>query len=171
MSQFGQQSPHATAHAMATFLEPGRSRSHRNSTNSSGNLVNPQSILNLKLIVAHRNYLSMTITTVARIWFHYPQVPPQRYTMCSSLSFQRCLITRGVTVIALAQSFANVADIEDHAFNLPPLHYQGPHWTLACSTCLIPVPFSLLLEFFIEFFIGRHISTISGLSALSPIRL
>ena len=37
--------------------------------------------------------------------------------MCSSLSFQRCLITRGVTVIALVQTFTNVADIEDHAFN------------------------------------------------------
>ena len=30
---------------------------------------------------------------------------------------RRCLITRGVTVIALAQTFTNVADIEDHAFN------------------------------------------------------
>ena len=55
-----------------------------------------------------------------------PQVPPQRYTMCSSLSFQRCLITRGVTVITLAQSFANVADIEDHAFNLVLSLNPGP---------------------------------------------
>ena len=45
------------------------------------------------------------------------QLLPRRYTMCSSLSFQRCLITRGVTVIALAQMFTNVDDIDDHAFN------------------------------------------------------
>ena len=128
MSQSGQQSPTPplTPWQPSSRLEPGRFRSHRNSTNSSVNLINPQSILNLKLFVAHRNYLSISITTAARFWLHYrdcrPQVPPPRYTMCSSLSFQRCLITRGVTVIALAQSFANVADIENHAFNLNALN-------------------------------------------------
>ena len=86
-------------------------------TNSSGNLVNPTvnpqfeaNSCSSELLFNVNNYSCTNLVSL-------PQVPSQRYTMCSSLSFQRCLITRGVTLIALAQSFANVADIEDHAFN------------------------------------------------------
>ena len=42
-----------------------------------------------------------------------PQLPPGRFTMCPSLSFQRCLIARGTI-----EMFANMADTEDHVFNL-----------------------------------------------------
>ena len=75
-----------------------------------------------------------------------PQLPPRRFTMCSSLSFQRCLITRGIIKIALAQAFANVADIEDHAFNqLEPQEgredHRGAFWldTLDSWTALVSV--------------------------------
>ena len=57
------------------------------------------------LIVVHRNYLSHAVnvnnyscTNLAPLL----QLPPQRYAMSSSFSFQRYLVTRGVTVIALA---------------------------------------------------------------------
>ena len=40
-------------------------------------------------------------------------------------------MTRGVTVIALAQSFANVADIEDHAFNRPLSRTREPSTALS----------------------------------------
>ena len=46
-----------------------------------------------------------------------PQLLPRRFTMCSSLSFQRYLITWGVIKIAHLQTFTNVSGIEDHAFN------------------------------------------------------
>ena len=76
--------------------------------------VNPQFEANSCFSELSFNINNYSCTNLASLL----QLLPRRYTMCSSLSFQRCLITRGVTEIALAQTFTNEGGIEDHAFNL-----------------------------------------------------
>ena len=67
-------------------------------------------LFSTRLIINSENY---SYTNLA------PLLPllPSRFILRFSFCFQRYLTTQGVTVIALAQTFANVAGVGDHAFN------------------------------------------------------